>query len=155
MFAFPLAAIIFSTMKYSPAGSLLFRKSPSEAVITLLDVHHWVHNSLTLQVKRTPQKAYLWEALVQFQLWITSHFFFQTPFLLEKRTDRQATVIQTWILGQLSKRWIKWACYFKENKWEYFLPMLNLNFQEKIRIFGKLESTHLEPDIFPIYTHFL
>lgn len=33
-----------------------------------------------------------------------------------------------------SWKWTKWACYFKENNWQYLSPMVKLESQAKIRI---------------------
>lgn len=55
------------------------------------------------------------------------------PFLLENITDRHYTD-QTCVFDKNSQKWYKWACHFKENDWQYFLPLIKVSFQAQIRV---------------------
>ena len=73
-----------------------------------------------------------------------SHFFHRTSFLLERTTDRQITITQTWIFGRhflkKKKERTKLTCHFKENNWQNLLPMIKLKLSSENWNFGKLAS---------------
>ena len=70
-------------------------------------------------------------------------FFHRLWFLLEKITDRQVMLIPNWVFSrQFFKRRIKWACHFKQNNWEYLLPIKKFKLLSKMENFGRLRSTN-------------
>jgi hypothetical protein len=84
----------------------------------------------------------IWWCLILNHLhdWIanqTSSFLHGTPVLPERTTDKPWLFYVTGHLAALSQE-IKWACHFKENSWQYFLPISNLRFQVQIRILEHL-----------------
>lgn len=75
--------------------------------------------------------------------WI-SGFFHWISFSLERTTDKETMVIQSWVLGKIfSQKWKKLGRHFKENKWQCLLPMINL--KQKLK-FGKTCIWHHEFD---------
>lgn len=70
----------------------------------------------------------------------TSH---QIPFLQERMTDRHL-VIQTRVLGRLDpQKWVVHMHHFKENNWQYWLPMIQFKLSRENYSFWKLEATFM------------
>lgn len=65
--------------------------------------------------------------------WISHFSFHEMPFLLENITDTHYTD-QTCVFDKNSQKWYKWACHFKENDWQYLLPLIKVSFRAQIRI---------------------
>lgn len=66
-------------------------------------------------------------------------FFMKHIFLLERMTDRKTVVIQTWIYGEIYKKWMKkkeWVSLSLQGK-QYLLPIQG--FKEKLEF---LESSY-------------
>ena len=84
-------------------------------------------------------------SMTAFVRWI-SHFFHRTSFLLERTTDRQITITQTWIFGRhflkkkKKKERTKLACHFKGSNWQNLLLMIKLKLSSENWNFGKLAS---------------
>lgn len=64
--------------------------------------------------------------------------------------------ISKWMLIDLSVwqtfswRWMTWACQFKENNWQYLLPMIKYEFLSANENFGTLSIYHKALDSFPV-----
>lgn len=103
----------------------------------------WQQTLLVVITFFTHHVSFVW----LFELQAELVAFLRKPFLLE----RQIMVIETWVFGRDFHK--KWACHFKEYKWQWHHQWWNSSIQVKIKILENWICDY-ELDIFLILKDF-